>query len=39
MDMIPQDHSNLVAYLSSLGYKLYSRFKRTGKIEDLEESI
>ena len=35
----PRDHPDLAARLGNLGNKLVSRYERTGKIEDPEESI
>ncbi len=35
----PEDHPALAAIINNLGTKLESRYKRTGKMEDLEEAL
>ena len=39
IDVTPKDHLDLAVILNNLGTKLEIRYKRTGKIEDLEEAI
>jgi len=39
VNITPQDHPDLAMYLNNLGYKLETRFEKTGRMEDLEESI
>ena len=39
VDITPKDHPDLAARLNNLGNKPESRYKRTGKMEDPEESI
>jgi hypothetical protein len=39
VDITSQDHSDLAVILDNLGGKLGSRFEKTGRINDLEESI
>ena len=39
VDVTPKDHPDLAGRLNNLGNKLESRYKRIGKIEDLEEAL
>lgn len=39
VDITPNDHHNLPRLLNNLANDLGLRYKRTGKIEDLEEAI
>jgi hypothetical protein len=39
VDVTPKDHPDLAGRLNNLGNKLGRRYKRTGKMEDLEEAI
>jgi hypothetical protein len=39
VQMTPEGHSNLASRLNNLGVMLGSRYERTGKMQDLEETI
>jgi len=39
VEVTPKDYPDLAGRLNNLGNQLYRRYKRTGKIEDLEEAI
>ena len=39
MEVTSEDHPDLIIYLNNLGNKFQSRFERTGRMEDLEETI